>query len=161
MEVKPDDGSAVDNFVVVEEGAYRMRVGEARESGGTEGSVSWMLKLQLVDGPMAGRNAVVDWLNFTDRGMHRVRSVLAALGYDTTRPVEVEPTDLLGKVATIRVETRESTERVGEKERTIRRSRVTYDGWSPDSGEGLAAEVEVGSGGGGSRSPVAADEMPF
>lgn len=161
MEVNPDDGSAVDNFVVVEEGAYRMKIGEARESGATGDTVSWMLKLQLVDGPMAGRNAVIDWLNFTDRGMHRVRSVLAAVGYDTSKPIEVEPLDLVGKEAIIRVETRETTEHVGEKERTVRRSRVTYDGWSPVTDDDVTTEEAVADRGGGGAPLAAADEMPF
>ena len=86
-----------------------------------------MLRLELVHGELAGRTAVLDWLNFTERGLRRVRMVLAALGFDVTGSLDVEPEELLGREAMVRVATQES--RRESDGRLLRRSRVAYDGW--------------------------------
>jgi hypothetical protein len=127
MRIEACDGTDVDDFVVVEDGEYRMRVGEVRPVEGAAGRAAWMLRMELVHGELAGRTAVLDWLNFTERGMRRVRMVLAALGFDVTGALDVEPGELLGREAMVRVATQES--RRESDGRLLRRSRVAYDGW--------------------------------
>ncbi|MEM1448663.1 MAG: hypothetical protein AAF957_13615 [Planctomycetota bacterium] len=165
MKIEPSDEEDLDDFVVVDDGDYRMRVGSVSEDRSPERGVSWMLRLELVGGDRAGRTAVTDWLNFTARGMHRVRIVLAALGFDVSETLEVEPDQLVGREAIVRLRTQET---VREPDgRLQRRSKVTYDGWSPlaDAEAAGAAEGTVsgaGAGAGGNASGVfAADEMPF
>ncbi|MDG1048575.1 MAG: DUF669 domain-containing protein [Planctomycetota bacterium] len=127
MRIEACDGTDVDDFVVVEDGEYQMRVGEARSVETTGGSAAWMLRMELTDGDLAGRTAVLDWLNFTDRGLRRVRMVLAALGFDVTTSMDVEPEELIGREAMVTIATQES--RRESDGRLFRRSRVAYDGW--------------------------------
>ncbi|MEM6673356.1 MAG: hypothetical protein AAF726_10975 [Planctomycetota bacterium] len=153
MRIEPQEDEGIDDFVVVEDGEYGMRVAEVRESTNPE-RTSWMLRLELLDGERAGRTAATDWLNFTTKGMHRVRIVLGALGFDVSEPLEVEAHELVGRTASVRLATAES---VRESDgRLQRRSRVTYDGWAPHHAR-EAAPTAGGSTGG----TFAADEMPF
>jgi len=135
MRIEACEGTDVDDFVVVEDGEYRMRVGEVRPVEASGGRAAWMLRMELVDGDLAGRTAVLDWLNFTERGLRRVRMVLAALGFDVTVSMDVEPEELLGREARVRIATQES--RRESDGRLLRRSRVAYDGW-----EAVRAERE-------------------
>ncbi len=152
MRIEACDGTDVDDFVVVEDGEYRMRVGEVRPVEGAAGREAWMLRLELVHGELAGRTAVLDWLNFTERGLRRVRMVLAALEFDVTGSLDVEPEELLGREAMVRVATQES--RRESDGRLLRRSRVAYDGWesvcSSRDGAGLLVQgpARVGTAGG-------------
>lgn len=148
MRIEACDGTDVDDFVVVEDGDYQMRVGEVRAVETGDGRAAWMLRMELTDGELAGRTAVLDWLNFTERGLRRVRMVLAALGFDVTVSMDVEPEELLGCEAMVEIATQES--RRESDGRLLRRSRVAYDGWRPvaagrpvaEAGEG-AADREV------------------
>ena len=175
MLIDPNRGIDFDNFVVVEEGDYLMRVGSVTKNESTPDRVAWMLRMELVEGPLAGRTAVTDWLNFTDRGMHRVRLILDVLGFDVSRAIDVEADDLVGRVARLRITTEETTRpRDG---RVQCRSRVPYDGWSPGedpngewggslSGDGPAGSdhslgASPDSRGGGAGTTIAADAMPF
>ncbi|QDV05456.1 hypothetical protein Poly30_09530 [Planctomycetes bacterium Poly30] len=159
MQIDPDVGTGVDDYVVVEEGTYPLRVESVRETRSPDGEVAWMLRMALVEGERAGRTAVTDWLNFTDRGMHRVRSILGALGWDVSVPVEVEPEHLIGLVANVRLINQETTH--PDTGRIQRRSRVPYDGWSPcPDAERLQAMAPRTTGGGGGVG-LAADAMPF
>jgi len=169
MRIEPDEGTGVDDYVVVEEGTYPMRIESVRVSNNADGDVSWMLRMTLLEGDRAGRVAVVDWLNFSARGMHRVRSVLSTLGFDTSVSVEVETNMLEGKVANVRIVTQESSD--PQTGKITRRSRVPYDGWSPcpdqDRFEGQPREAAYstqasgGQAAGGAGAGLAADSMPF
>ena len=158
MKIDPEDGPDVDDFVVVEDGLYPVRIAEVRESRREGGDTSWMLRLELTEGPLTGRTIVTDWLNFGEKGMHRVRRVLSALGFDLSKPLELEPAELEGRVACVELATRESM----TAGRMQRRSRVTYDGWSPEGalGHGGPEHGDPGIGGGGAAG-AAADSMPF
>ncbi len=157
MQIEPDEGSGIDDYVVVEEGTYALRIEGVEERNNADGDVSWMLRLGLVEGERAGRIASVDWLNFSARGMHRVRSVLSALGFDVSVAVEVQPEDLMGKVAHVRLIIQESTH--PDTGRTQRRSRVPYDGWSPCPDAEQYERFRPPAGGAGAS--MAADAMPF
>lgn len=168
MLIHPDSGKDFDDFVVVEEGDYLMRIGSIKKNESDADRVAWMLRMELVDGPLAGRTAVTDWLNFTDRGMHRVRMVLDVLGFDVSRAIDVDSDDLIGRVARIRITTEESERPLDG--RLQRRSRVPYDGWSPgENTDDLSASGPADQGpgdsaggrGGGTGTTIAADAMPF
>lgn len=161
MLVNPDEGTGIEDYVVVEDGTYPMRVDSVKVSSNADGDVSWMLRMALVDGDRAGRIAVIDWLNFSQRGMHRVRGVLNALGFDTSVEVEVQPEDLDGLVANVTIFTQETTNQ--ESGRVTRRSRVPYGGWAPcPDAERYSAEAEAtGPPSGGAGTGLAADSMPF
>ena len=150
MKIDPDEGPNVDDFVVVEDGLYPVRIAEVRESHRPQGDVSWMLRLELLEGPLAGRTIVTDWLNFGEKGLHRVRRILEALDFDLTQPLDIEPEELVDRRALVDLATRESLSNDGS--RMQRRSRVTYDGWSP-----YTPNKTPGTGAAG----AAADAMPF
>lgn len=164
MQIEPDEGTGIDDYVVVEEGTYPLRVESIKETNNADGDISWMLRMALVEGERAGRVAVTDWMNFSERGMHRVRSVLGALGWDVSVPVDVEARELEGRVANVRLINQESTH--PETGRVQRRSRVPYDGWSPcPDAERFASagsvDVRSGASHGGSGVGLAADAVPF
>ena len=145
MQIDLEIENGVDDYKVVEDGDHLLRVAEASAGETADGSVSWMVRMEIVEGDLAGRTAVLDWLNFTSRGLHRARMILTALGYDTTKPLDLEPSDLMGKVAVLRLRTEETEHPVSG--RRIRRSRVAYDGWAPaeDGASGTSA-IEDSSG---------------
>ncbi len=157
MQIDPDHGSGIDDYVIVEEGTYPLRIESIKPKNNADGDVSWMLRLVLVEGERAGRIAAFDWLNFNDRGMHRVRSILSALGFDVSVAIEVEPDDLEGKIARVRLINQETVH--PETGRTQRRSRVPYDGWSPCPNAEDYEHFTPPAGGGGAN--LAADAMPF
>ncbi len=166
MQIEPDHGTGIEDYVVVEDGTHPLRIDSIRVTNNADGEIAWMLRLALVEGERAGRIAAIDWLNFNERGFHRVRSVLSALGWDVSVPIEVETQDLEGKIGHVRLVSQESTN-TGSG-RIQRRSRVPYDGGSPCP---YAARYEVPHGaepdsshpGSGWWSGVglAADAMPF
>lgn len=158
MRIEPDDGPDVDDFVVVEDGVHRVRIAEVRRSTSPQGDESWMLRLELVTGPLAGRTAVTDWLNFGARGLDRVRRVLGALGYDLSQPLDVDAEELVGREALVELATRETIS--PDHGRMQRRSRVVYDGWSPPDAGAVEVGGDAGPGGGGA-GQMAADTMPF
>lgn len=175
MRIEPDDEGGVENFVVAEDGIHEVCVGSVRPSQSRDGQESWMLRVELVEGALAGRTAVTDWLNFGARGMHRVRLVLSALGLDVSAGLDIEPDELVGLRARVELETQESV-RPGDG-RLVRRSRVPYDGWSPslegrggsdggsddgsDGGPLVESAQEPDRRGGGSTGSFAADQVPF
>ena len=90
----------VDSFIGVEPGVYKVRVADVREGRSrTDGSVQWSLRLEVVDGDFAGRTAAWDRLTWSDKGIRRVKLVLAAFGVDVEGVVEIEPTDLKDREA--------------------------------------------------------------
>ncbi len=176
MRIELEGADEVDDFVIVEDGEHLMRVGGAKQMDGAEGRISWMLRMELVHGIRAGRTAVTEWVNFTPRGLHRARLILAALGFDVSDTLEVEPHELIGRKAYLRVATEETLREADQ--RVQRRSRVAYDGWSPvgdtagdtagdtvgDAAGGPAteaAEVAERPASGSAGGSFAADEMPF
>lgn len=166
MQIDLDIEGGVDDYKLVEDGDHLLRVAEASAGSTADGSVSWMVRMEVVEGDLAGRTAVLDWLNFTSRGLHRARLILSALGYDTTKTLDLEPRDLLSKVAVLRLRTEETEHPVTG--RRIKRSRVAYDGWAPADEGAAPPHSEDGAPGSpesgpseGSKETACADAMPF
>jgi len=121
----------VDSFVSVPEGSYPCRVAEVREGQTRDGSPRWGFRLEVVDGEHAGRTAAWDGLTWSERGVHRVRLVLEAFGLDTRGEVEIEPQDLVGLEARVRVVLEEREDPITSRRQL--RMRVPYNGYGLDA----------------------------
>ncbi|MBK7642325.1 MAG: hypothetical protein IPJ19_04645 [Planctomycetes bacterium] len=97
----------VESYVHVPEGLHNCRVAEVRDGRSRDGSVRWSYRLEVLDGEWAGRTAAWDSLTWSERGIYRVKKVLAALGLDVKGVVEIVPTDLIGLRTRVRVEPEE------------------------------------------------------
>src|SRR5258707_1472966 len=86
----------VESYINVPEGMHNCRVAEVREGRSRDGSVRWSYCLEVIDGEWAGRTAAWDSLTWSERGIYRVKKVLAPLGLDVKGVVEIESNDLVG-----------------------------------------------------------------
>ena len=99
----------IESFVSIPEGEYLCRVAAIREGTARDGSARWSLRLEVVEGELAGRTAGWDSLTWSERAVLRVKHVLDAFGFETDGPLELTPDELLGLQAyvTFREEERE------------------------------------------------------
>lgn len=134
-------------FVSIPEGVHVCRVAEVREGRARDGSVQWNLRLEAVDGEHAGRTAAWDSLTWSDRGVHRVKLVLEALGYDVRGEVELEPEELVGRRARVQLMLEEREDPL--RGRRVVRLRVPYLGY--EAAEAGADVDGWGAGDGSSR----------
>lgn len=116
-----------ESYVSIPEGTYLVRIAEIRESQTRELAPRWGLRLEVVDGEYAGRTAAWDGLVFSDRGLPRVKHVLASLGFDVTGPLDLQPKDLLGLCVRAQLQIEEFEDRLTGKR--SRRLRVPYSGY--------------------------------
>ena len=91
----------VQSFISVPAGNYVCRVAEVREGTARDGSLRWNLRLEVALGDYAGRTAAWDSLTWSDRGVHRIKLVLAALGFDVRGSLEIACEDLQGRLAEV------------------------------------------------------------
>ncbi len=118
-----------ESYVSVPEGTYTCRIAEVREGLSRDGSVRWGFRLEVADGEYAGRTAAWDAITWSDRGIHRVKRVLAALGLDTRGVIDVQPSDLIGLSAVALLEPEEREDPLTGRRQI--RLRVPYAGYSP------------------------------
>jgi len=123
-----------ESYVSIPEGTYLVRIAEIRESQTRELAPRWGLRLEVVDGEYAGRTAAWDGLIFSDRGLPRVKHVLASLGFDVSGPLDLLPKDLLGLCVRAQLQIEEFEDRLTGKR--SRRLRVPYSGYEPVQGNG-------------------------
>ncbi|HEX6885234.1 MAG TPA: DUF669 domain-containing protein [Planctomycetota bacterium] len=123
-----------ESYVSIPEGTYLCRVAEVREGQTRELAARWGLRLEVVDGEYAGRTAAWDALIFSERGLPRVKQVLACFGFDVSGALELEPRDLLGLRARAQLQLEEFEDRLTGKRQ--RRLRVPYTGYEPAGGNG-------------------------
>ena len=119
----------VESYIHVPEGVHNCRVAEVRDGRARDGSVRWSYRLEVLDGEWAGRTAAWDSLTWSERGIYRVKKVLAALGLDTKGVVEIEPNDLVGLRTRVRVEPEEREDPLTGQRQV--RMRVPYLGYAP------------------------------
>jgi hypothetical protein len=119
------------SYVNVPDGTYRCRIAEVRPGTTRAGDERWALRLTVEDGDYAGRMAAWDSLVFSNRGRARARRVLQALGLPCAGKVTIEPADVEGRTAMVRLVACEYQTAAGD---TVRRSEVPYDGFAPDTG---------------------------
>jgi hypothetical protein len=122
----------VESFVSVPAGVHAVRVAEVRDGRARDGSVRWTFRLEVLDGDHAGRTAAWDSLTWSDRGIYRVKKVLAALGVDVRGEVELDPHDLVGLRARVLVQPEEREDPLSGTRQV--RMRVPYLGYEPLTG---------------------------
>jgi hypothetical protein len=119
----------VESFVSIPEGRYLCRIAEVREGETRDGALRWALRLEVAEGEYAGRTGAWDGLVWSERGLARVKHVLGVLGLDTTGNLEVQPADLLGRLARVDLFVEEwQDQRTG---RRTERLAVPYLGYEP------------------------------
>ncbi|NOT31196.1 MAG: hypothetical protein HOP15_12170 [Planctomycetes bacterium] len=123
-----------ESFISIPEGTYLCRIAEVRESLTRDGSPRWSLRLEVAEGDYAGRTAAWDSLVFSERGLPRVKHVLALLGFDVTGTVELLPGDLVDLRARAQCMIEEYEDRLTGKRQ--RRLRVPYSGYESANGNG-------------------------
>jgi hypothetical protein len=123
-----------ESFVSIPEGTYLCRVAEVREGHTREQSPRWGLRLEVIEGEYAGRTAAWDALIFSERGLPRVKQVLACLGFDVTGALELLPKDLVGLCVRAQCQLEEYEDRLTGKRQ--RRLRVPYTGYERVNGHG-------------------------
>src|SRR5690606_15896133 len=116
------------DFTSIPAGTYRCRVAEVRPGTNRAGAERWSMRLVVVDGEHAGKQAAWDAIVFSTRGRIRARLVLAALGFPSKGRVEIEPKDLEGKEAMVEIVPAEYTSPSGD---VVRRNEVPFSGWAP------------------------------
>lgn len=139
------DVEDADSFVSVPEGEYVCRVTEVREGQSREGAPRWNLRLEVIEGEWAGRTAAWDSLTWSQRGIHRVKLVLTALGLDTRGELEIDSQELVGLEAHVRLMLEEREDPLTGRRQM--RLRVPYQGYRPRSEAG-ALQRERGMQGG-------------
>jgi hypothetical protein len=123
-----------ESYVSIPEGTYLCRVADVRDGTTQSGSPRWGLRLDVVDGEYAGRTAAWDGLVFSERGLPRVKHVLAHLGFDVSGPLELQPRDLLDRRVRVQLQIEEYEDRLTG--RRHRRLRVPYTGYESTNGDG-------------------------
>ncbi|MHC4262207.1 MAG: DUF669 domain-containing protein [Planctomycetota bacterium] len=121
----------VEDFLAVPPGEYDCRVVEVREGWTRQGDSRWSLRLEVAEGEYAGKAAAWDFLSFGERGVRRAQAVLSAFGFQTAGKLELEPDDLVGRTACVRVIAEERVDALTGARQV--RPRVPYDGYSPAS----------------------------
>lgn len=117
----------VQNFVSVPPGTYLCRIAEVRLGATQDGSPRWSLRLEVADGDYAGKTAAWDGLHWTERGMPRVKKVLARLGFDVSGTLDLQPDDLVGRRVQAQLQPEETEDRLtGDR---VTRLRVPYMGY--------------------------------
>jgi hypothetical protein len=123
-----------ESYVSIPEGTYLCRVAEVREGSTRDGSPRWGLRLEVAEGEYAGRTAAWDALVFSERGLPRVKHVLACFGFDVSGALELVPKDLLDLRARAQCQLEEYEDRLTGKRQ--RRLRVPYSGYEATNGNG-------------------------
>jgi hypothetical protein len=90
--------------------------------------VRWSFRLEVLDGDYAGRTAAWDSFTWSERGVYRVKKVLAALGLDVRGELEINSADLVNLQARVKVEPEEREDPITGRRQV--RMRVPYLGYA-------------------------------
>ena len=93
----------LEQFTSVPVGRHLCEVAEVRVTERGDGTQRWALRWHVAAGPLAGRLAAWDGLNFNERGLPRVKFVLGRLGFPVDGALRVGPRDLEGARAWVTV----------------------------------------------------------
>jgi len=121
-------------------GTYLCRVDEVRPGVTRTGHQRWALKFVVVRGAEAGRIAAWDGMTFSPKAAARTQRMLASFGLPHTGKVEVEATELIGRVVWVTVH--EDTYRHPETGEIQKRNRVPFDGIRAPNGAQVSDEDE-------------------
>ncbi len=140
------------SLVNIPAGQYPCILVDARLHVARDGSPRWGVHWKVLSGVLAGKTAAWDNLTWSERGLPRVKQVLSILGFDVSGVLELEPQDLVGRKALVRVfEEAYEDELTGQR---VERLTVPYNGYEvlPESaghvpewnGEGARDDDEEG-----------------
>jgi hypothetical protein len=146
----------VESYISVPEGVHNCRVAEVREGRSRDGSVRWSFRLEVLDGDYAGRTAAWDSFTWSERGVYRVKKVLAALGIDVRGELEIDSADLVNLQARVKVEPEEREDPVSGRRQV--RMRVPYLGYAALEDDVSSGENESGSRNGSDGVPAPATD---
>lgn len=118
-----------ESFASIPEGIYTCRVAEVREATTREHAVRWALRLEVAEGDYAGRTAAWDGLIFSEKGLPRVKHVLAVFGFDVSGTLDLQASDLQGARARVQLVIEDHVDKLTGIHR--RRLRVPYAGYEP------------------------------
>ena len=124
----------LESFVSIPEGTYVCRIAEVREGITREGNPRWAYRLEVTDGDYAGRTAGWDSLVWSERGLPRVKQILARLAFDVSGSLEIQAKDLVGRRIRAQFLTEEREDPLTG--RHIARLRVPYMGYEAVAEEG-------------------------
>ena len=125
--------------LVVPNGMYLCRIADVRERKARDGSPQWGLQLEAVGGDYAGRTLAWDNITWSERGVFRIKKVLAALGFDVSGLLSVEPSQLVDLRVQVLLEV-EEYENLGG---TTRRMAVPYNGYFAAGAEDLPLTADA------------------
>jgi uncharacterized protein DUF669 len=144
--------------LTVPEGVYDVRIVDVRLGHTRDGSERWALRLEVVGGDWAGKNAGWDGLIWSDRGKPRVKRVLTALGYPPDREFDLEPDELIGRQGRVQVLHEEYENAAGVVTKHLN---VPYEGWGPFRGDSVAGVAEPAVDGDRAGQEALARDSPF
>lgn len=127
MQVDFSEIQDVESYVTVPAGVYVCRVAEIREGATRDGHPRWAMRLEVADGDYAGRTAGWDGLSWTDRGLPRVKGILARFGFDVSGMLDLRPDDLIGRRARVQFITETREDATGKQ---VARLRVPFLGYA-------------------------------
>jgi len=130
-----------EDFASLPQGWYTVKIEEVREGRTREGDTRWGLKLAVEGGVYAGRIAAWDGLVWSERGSPRAKRFLAALGFDVSGVLELEPHELIGGVLDVQLVIEEWENPVTGRRQ--RRNVVPYDGFATEGTASKRGEGEV------------------
>ena len=123
-----------ESYVSIPEGTYVCRIAEVRLNLTRDNSPRWSLRLEVAEGEYAGRTAAWDSLIFSERGLPRVKQVLARFGLDVSGTLELEASDLVGLQARAQCVLEEYEDKLTGRRQA--RLRVPYSGYESLGGNG-------------------------
>lgn len=149
----------IESFVSVPEGEHVCRIAEIREGATRDGSPRWSLRLEVADGDYAGRTAAWDALNWSERGLPRVKEILSRLGYDVSGTLDISPADLMDVWVRVRLMAEEREDPLSG--RRISRLRVPFLGYEAADPEQVADREAGRSAGVEDREPIEDSIIPL
>jgi len=125
------DFSKVDDsgFSPIPDGTYLCDVESVEATTTAKGDEMWKLTWLIVQGEHEGRKF---WDNFVfnSGGYGHVKIACKAMGFDVSKEMDLNHTDLIGKTAKVNVITQDYIAKDGSKKTA---SKVPYDGYSEPS----------------------------
>lgn len=94
-------------------GSYVVKVVSAEEATSKNGNPQVVVDLQVAEGDFAGAE-IRDWITITEASMGRVVQALQGLGIDTSRDVDLDVGELVGRRAEVVVREDTYVDRQGE-----------------------------------------------
>lgn len=145
-----------EDFSPIPEGKYACRMAEIEEASTKHGDEMWKLRLEVVEGPHAGRY-LFDNLVFSQAAMKRVKLICSRLGIDVSGEVDLTPAMLKGRPCRVAVETEEYEDHEGRRRK---RNVVPFAGYEKAGGGQAAQEATEPSAAGGGED-IGEDGLPF